>query len=73
MTFEEIYEPGIVGTQKEKMRVRNWSQLEGKRAQGKIRHQQKLCETFVRQYENLVQLVSHSYPNSFQKVGGAGH
>ncbi len=59
MIFEETHEPGMVGTQ-EKIRVRNRSRLEGERAQGKIRHQEKLCGTFIRQYENLVQLVSTS-------------
>lgn len=59
MVFEEIYELGLVETQKkEEMRLRTRSRLEGKRAQGKIRHQQEICGTFIRQYENLVQLVS---------------
>lgn len=39
-------------------RVGQFAQLEVSRAQLKIQYQQRLCETYSRQFESLVQLVS---------------
>lgn len=58
MVFEEIYVEDEV-VEKRNQRLKNRSRLEATRAQGKIKQQQKLCQTFTQQYESSVQLVSN--------------
>ncbi|KFY25288.1 hypothetical protein V491_01815, partial [Pseudogymnoascus sp. VKM F-3775] len=56
MVFEEIYAEDEV-VEKRNQRLKNRSRLEATRAQGKIKQQQKLCQTFTQQYESSVQLI----------------
>lgn len=38
--------------------MKQLAELEVAKAQQKVRHEQRLCETYSRQYESIVQLVS---------------